>query len=81
MRDKYTAAKDAIGGVITLTKSGNLFQVTKLISTRNLSRFVNSINEKTRDAYINEQTRIAPNLWLLHVVCSWRDDAQVIRSL
>lgn len=58
-----------------------LFHTTKIISTREMDSLVKSLNTNTRDGHIVAQTRISRHLWLLRVTCSWRDDAEFVRSL
>lgn len=57
------------------------FHVSKIITTRRFNFLIKVINANTRDAYISDQARIRYQLWLLRVTCSWRDDAEFVRSL
>lgn len=64
-----------------MESTDGLFYVTKLIATRNLAGFVDSLNKRTRDGHIAGQIRVSRSLWLLRIACSWRDDAALIRTM
>ena len=61
--------------------TAGLFHITKVTTTRQMGSLVNALNTNTRDGHIANQSRIGHHLWLLRVTCSWRDDAEFVRSL
>lgn len=57
------------------------FHVTKVVTSDNLSSFIEALNQQTRDGYVADQTRVSPKLWLLRIACTYRGDADLVRGL
>jgi hypothetical protein len=81
MRDKYHRAAHTTIGEYTLNITVGLFHIAKITTTRRMVPLVKALNTNTRDGHIADQARIGRHLWLLRVTCSWRDDADFVRSL
>lgn len=59
----------------------NMFRITMFASTSDLPDLVRILNERTRDGYVDRETRIDEDRWLLSIAVSDREEAQFLRTL